>query len=199
MEESRRVKEAVDAFRAGQIDRGGAVKRLLGFGMSAPAAYAALGVLSGPSSVAFAQDLNANMLAKQMEMLARLISAPEVMRIVQSPDADREKAAKDLIAALSNPTAVRNAGFDPANLRMSLRVFENDIQQQRSQTLAISRHVGRDGLVRGRTGMKSPEPITDEDLRREIPRSAPLVPTDNPAAGVCVSYGRNLCVSGGVP
>lgn len=207
--------EVVSNFTRGTLDRRSAVKRLLAAGMTAPAAYSMLGYVMVSPSEAVAQSARARSedLKRVAEAFTRLLTSTEMVEAIDQADKIRDKrdAASFITREVYKPDLMKRAGLNSDFLRTSLRVFEIQKDSQQPLTLGIARAAGPYWTgkfeVGGRSRLTDEEfeqglsndPAGREAFRKGETRQGALPETGRIDGGVCVSFGRDLCVSAGVP
>ncbi len=195
----------VSEFRTGALSRRDAVARLLSIGLSGPAAYGALGfaVVSSGTAAAELKEIPTSPveIAKIMDRLTKFVSSKAVLESIGTSGGTQNLKLDDrirrLTMAATDDVGLKNAGIDPAKLRMSLRIFEKDAEGRESN-LARIYTVEKNAAIATGVGPMQALPMSEGQIQSAIKLSPQEIPT-RPAGGMCLSYGKDLCVSAGVP
>jgi hypothetical protein len=164
------IREVAKAFKEGNVSRRDALKSLFRVGLSAPAAYAALGIISDTGTNAQQADAKSTSpgqtssnlppslakpeeyIAAQSKLLASIAAHPIVQQKLKemqdAPESERPALATQLMETIRGlPELQENSTNE---LRLSLRVFENEHNKQKD--LAVG-ELSKNGVVTA-TGLK---------------------------------------------
>lgn len=125
MHDNADTSEVAGLFSKGELDRRGAVRKLLSLGLSGPAAYSLLGVAM-PEQADAAELSNAQIEGLVLE-LTRIVHSPEVIEAMKQVKLFKGFDASTVMAKLLEVS--KRPEFKVANrssMRASLRVFEHD-------------------------------------------------------------------------
>ena len=191
MAENGKVQEITSKYLANNLDRRTALSQLLHTGLSARAAYIALGVTL-PAASSYSQSTDAQDLAELVRKLNEVVAKPDITAALQGmkglPPSAKAAAARDVVGKISD---YKKADETLSSLRASLRIFETDQKTGVDSTILQGAAAG-DKFV---TFSKSDAPMALNDRFKKIGETAP---PPNLAGTVCASLGMVACVSYGV-
>ncbi len=192
-----KTQSVIGEFTNGALDRRAALRRLMTLGLSAPAAYIALGLMT-PSEVQaqFSSSQQAT-IAREAQELAKLASHPEVVQAIKKIETTGEKTkqAADAIKVIMNPQVLKDAGVSFDKTRASIRIFERDPKSENQFTILRGYAYKKTLYV-----TEDRQPPSDEEINRRIKEGGrETVPAKEIGKDivVCTSVGVIACVTVG--
>lgn len=182
--------------------------------MSAPSAYALLGVLGLPSEAKAQGRVSVREQIEQIRTLAdsltKLVASEEMLQVIDeaAKKTDKNQAAADILKTALNKNLLQKTGLDAPLMRVSLRVFEKDATQQFQLTRGLARTAGTFQNLKVPWDPTQGARISDSTMNMDAERAggdsreqwSKAANAPEPVAkGICASYGKDFCVSAGIP